>query len=278
MPLASATENKAIYTDLHDRIIEKRFQAQSPIRRYAHHTQYDAFIELIPPGSTVVDAGCGEGVLSVLLAKHGCIVTGIDLSEPNVAAAKKYAEEQGVADRTTFLVGDAENLPVADKSFDYAVSSHVLEHLPDFQKGAAELSRIAAKRVIVAIPTCLNPAATVLLGQDKYWSFSRRTPYAFFVGLWRIISHFVRGEEGVNEGYAGRSDLIHIWRFPWRGKERLNRANMRVINYRGSSYIFPYFPFLIPASKFLLTMRWWPVIRNLGYGTTYVCEPLNAVK
>lgn len=273
--LLDSDGNKAVYTQLHDEILEKRFNSTSPIRRHAHHTQYQAFVDLIPAGATVLDSGCGEGIMCVMLAKKGCIVTGVDLSEPNVAACKKYAEEQGVGDKTTFLVGDAERLPAADKSFDYVVSSHVLEHVPDFSKGAAELARVAKKQVIAAIPTCLNPSAMVLLGGDKYWTFSRKTPYAFFYGLLQVLWALVTGQDGVNEGYAGRTDLIHIWRFPRRGKKSIEAGGLKVIRYRGSSYIFPYFPFLVPLSKLLLKGCWLPGLRNFGYGTTYVCEPVQ---
>ncbi len=269
----SSDDNKATYTQYHDQIIAKRFESPSPIRRHAHHAQYQAFVDLIPAGSTVLDSGCGEGVLSVLLAQKGCIVTGVDLSEPNIAACRSYALSQGVADRTQFLCGDAEKLPVPDQSFDYVVSSHVLEHVPDFSRGASELARVARKQVIIAIPTCLNPCAMVLLGQDKYWRFSRKTPFAFFSGLLQVCASFFAGEEGVNEGYAGRKDLIHIWRFPWKGKQAIEAGGLRVLRFRASSFIFPYFPFFLPVSRLLLRGCWLPVLRNFGYGTTYVCVP-----
>lgn len=273
MTLASADENKRIYSTLHDQIHSKRFNATSPIRRHAHAMQYQRFVDLVPPGSTVLDAGCGEGMLSVMLAKHGCIVTGVDLSEPNIEACKKYGADEGVSERVTFVVGDAEHLPAADRSFDYVVSSHVLEHLPDFVQGVREINRIATKGAVIAIPTCLNPSAMTLLGGDKYWSFSRRTPYAFFYGLFRVIVAFFTGEQGVNEGYAGRTDLIHIWRFPWRGKRLLQEGGLTVTSFRASSFILPYFSFLLPLTRFFERFLAAPVLRNFGYGTTYACVP-----
>lgn len=267
----SHEHNKAIYSAYHDQILEKRFHSASPIRRHAHHKQYQAIVRLVPAGATVLDSGCGEGVLSVLLAQKGCIVTGVDLSEPNVASCKRYAEEQGVADRTTFMVGDAEHLPVADTSFDYAVSSHVLEHVPDFRQGARELARVARKGVIAAIPTCLNGASLVLLGGDKYWTISRRTPYALPLGFLRVVRAFIAGEEGVNEGYAGNPDLIHIYRFPRVGKRLLEESGLKVRSYRASSIVFPYISALLPLSRLLEKGAHLPLLRNLGYGTTYVC-------
>lgn len=271
MTLATATENKEIYTQHHDKILEKRFLSSSSIRRHAHHTQYNAFVEYIPAGSTVLDSGCGEGVLSVLLAQKGCIVTGIDLSEPNIVAAKKYAASLGIADKIQFLEGDAEHLPVADASFDYVISSHVLEHIPDFVKGVTELKRVAKKEVLVAIPTCVNLCSFVQLGGDKYWTFSRRTPYAIFLGALRVLWAYISRADGVNESYAGRPDLIHIFRFPRIGIQLLEQGGLKVRKYRASSFTIPYFPIFLPLTRVLEKFVWSPVLRNFGYGTTYVC-------
>ncbi len=273
MTLASPEENKRIYSGLHDRIREKRFQAPSPIRHHAHNRQYKMFLDHIPSGSTVLDAGCGEGMLSVMLAKHGCIVTGSDISEPNIAACKEYAKEEGLEGQINFFVGDLENLPVDDKSFDYVVSSHVLEHIPDFVQGVREINRIARKGAVIAIPTCLNPCALVLLGKDKYWTFSRKSPYAIFVGFFKVLWALVTGQEGVNEGYMGHMELVHIWRFPWRGKWLLEQGGLKVKGFTATAYILPYLPFLLPLTRFMERFSSAPFMRNFGYGTTYVCEP-----
>lgn len=272
--LATPERNKQLYSELHDQILQKRFHAESPIRRHAHHRQYNIFTELIPPGATVLDAGCGEGVLSVLLANHGCRVTAFDISRPNVEAAKNYVKASNVTDRVEVLIGDTERIPVPDRSFDYVVSSHVLEHVPDFVQGAKELSRIARKQVIIAIPTCISIGAWSLLAHDRYWQVSRRSLYAVPLGFLRVCRALFMGEEGVNEGYGGRKDLIHIWRFPWKGKELIERGNLRVLRYGCSAVIFPYLSCLLPLTRLLEKFAWSPVMRNMGHGTTYVCEPV----
>src|SRR5258708_2007439 len=49
-----------------------------------------------PEGLTVLDAGCGEGYLSRMLAKAGATVTGLDFSAPLIAAAKEVNWTDGL--------------------------------------------------------------------------------------------------------------------------------------------------------------------------------------
>lgn len=265
-------KNQHIYKDLHDKIIEKRFNSVFPIRKHAHHTQYKAFVDAIPAGSTVIDVGCGEGVLSILLAKKGCIVTGVDVSEPNIIACNEYAAKEGVADRVTFILGDAEHVPVEDNSYEYAISSHVLEHIPDFVQGVKELRRISSNAVIAAIPTCINLCSFVQLGGDRYWTFSRKTPFAIFLGAARVLYACITKADGVNETYAGNKDLIHIFRFPSVGKKLLEQGGLHVESFKASSLTLPYIRSLIPLSRWLEKFAHTPVLRHCGYGTTYYCN------
>jgi methylase of polypeptide subunit release factors len=62
---------------------------------------------VIEPGSVVIDAGCGSGVLSIVAAKLGAqMVYGVDPAAETVEVATANAEAQGVSDRTTFYQGD----------------------------------------------------------------------------------------------------------------------------------------------------------------------------
>jgi methylase of polypeptide subunit release factors len=61
----------------------------------------------IEEGSTVIDVGCGSGVLSIIAAKLGArMVFGLDAAEDTVEVATVNAEAQGVADRTSFHRGN----------------------------------------------------------------------------------------------------------------------------------------------------------------------------
>jgi SAM-dependent methyltransferase len=75
--------------------------------RPSHTSQTLAAALRIEPGDTVVDAGCGSGVLSFVAARLGAArVTGTDLSEEAIVVARENARRLGLADRVEFRRGN----------------------------------------------------------------------------------------------------------------------------------------------------------------------------
>ena len=260
---------KNFYRTYADKICDKRLKSPYPLRNYVHWTNYFSILKHIKPEEKVLEVGCGEGILSILAAKKGAKVTAIDISEPNLQAAKKYALNESLND-IEFIEADAENLPFEDNSFDTGIADNVLEHLPSFERGLAEIKRVTKKRAIIALPTCLNPCTWCLLGGDNFWKFSRRTPFAIFVGFLKVI--FGIFGEGINEGYGGKKELPHLWRYPWIMKKELKRAGFKIISFEAGSICLPYFSFLLPLIKFLDKFRNKPVLRNSGFGAIIVVD------
>jgi len=93
----------------------------------------------VRPGEQVLDVATGTGALATRLARGGGAVTGIDLAPALVATARRLAAEAGLD--ITFEVGDAEDLPVEDASFDVVTSSVGTMFAPDHPRVAAELAR-----------------------------------------------------------------------------------------------------------------------------------------
>ena len=83
-----AADIKDFYQTYGDRIVDKRLNSPYPLRRYAHRMGYETIARLVKPGDRVLDAGCGEGVLSWYLAEQGATVTAMDISRPNLENAK----------------------------------------------------------------------------------------------------------------------------------------------------------------------------------------------
>lgn len=91
----------------------------------------------------ILDVGCGAGFFSVLLAKEGYQVTGVDLTPDMIENARILAaEEKTVCD---FLVMDAENLSFADESFDVVISRNLTWTLPDVKSAYREWVRVLKK-------------------------------------------------------------------------------------------------------------------------------------
>jgi ubiquinone/menaquinone biosynthesis C-methylase UbiE len=79
-------------------------------------------------GKKLLEIGSGLGTDSVQFARSGAHVTCLDLTPESIALAKKHFEIRGL--EGDFVVGDAENLPFPDNTFDVIYASHILEHTP----------------------------------------------------------------------------------------------------------------------------------------------------
>ncbi len=85
----------------------------------------EAELEMLPEtmhGLNAVELGCGTGYVSAWMARRGATVTGIDLSEQQLATARRLAREHDVD--VEFVHGNAEATPFAGGQFDFAVSEY----------------------------------------------------------------------------------------------------------------------------------------------------------
>lgn len=94
-----------------------------------------ALIETLPPG-TVLDAACGTGRYSTVLADHGHEVIGVDQSGAMLDIARKKLT---AAD---FREGDLTALPLPDRSVDAVVCALALVHVPDLSCAMREFARV----------------------------------------------------------------------------------------------------------------------------------------
>jgi 2-polyprenyl-3-methyl-5-hydroxy-6-metoxy-1,4-benzoquinol methylase len=138
----------------------------------------DELFELAAPAS-VLDVGCGEGVLVHEWAQRLAArdpadaprVVGIDLEEESIQAG--WAERQ--APNLEYRVMEAANLPFAENEFDLASAIEVLEHVPDPEHTVGEMARCAKRHLLVSVPR--EPLWRMLnMARGAYWPALGNTP------------------------------------------------------------------------------------------------------
>ena len=90
----------------------------------------------------LLDLGCGSGRASLPFAQNGVKVIGLDISEQMVLRAKRKSEKLGIKDHVDYVVGDSENLPFRQNSFDAVLAFGVLHHVPTPQKMLHQMSKV----------------------------------------------------------------------------------------------------------------------------------------
>jgi SAM-dependent methyltransferase len=113
-------------------------------------TDFDVLDRLVQPaGKDVVDIGCGGGALVRQLAGLGARAVGVEISEQQLAAA---VEQDGRAG-ARYLVGRAQQLPLADGAVDVAVFMRTLHHVPPrhMRQALREAARVLRPRGVVYV-------------------------------------------------------------------------------------------------------------------------------
>ena len=99
-------------------------------------------------GETVLDIGSGTGALTFAIASAAptARVTGVDPAAPYVA----FARSKVTTERVQFVVGDAQALQFADRSFDRVLSLLVMNFIPDHAKALREMRRVTRPDGVIA--------------------------------------------------------------------------------------------------------------------------------
>jgi len=138
--------------------------------------EFEVVFSIVGPlkGRRLLDVGCGDGVYLVEAARRGACVTGTDLSEPMLLAARRRATNEGVD--VTLSLADAQALPFGDGAFDVIVATTILCLVPDALRVLDEMARVLA------------PGGRLVLGELgrwNTWSAWRRVRGWFGSPTWR---------------------------------------------------------------------------------------------
>jgi 2-polyprenyl-3-methyl-5-hydroxy-6-metoxy-1,4-benzoquinol methylase len=136
-----------------------------------HSTLDELWAKAAP--SSVLDVGCGEGVLTLEWAERlgdGRIV-GLDLDDPKLRAEW----EQRSRANLEFRAEEATRLSFADGEFELASAIEVLEHVPEPEATLAEMARVASGHLLVSVPR--EPLWRALnMARGAYWRHLGNTP------------------------------------------------------------------------------------------------------
>jgi len=102
---------------------ERNWAAQSP--SWGMWGIPEAELHLLPDdmaGMDAIELGCGTGYVSAWMARRDARVVGIDISEEQLATARRLAAEHNVD--LTLIHGNAETVPYPDGAFDFAISEY----------------------------------------------------------------------------------------------------------------------------------------------------------
>ena len=132
-------------------------------------SEYDFILGAIrsySAGGAVLDYGCGIGLMSMLLAKNGFTVTGVDISEQFIESAKSRF---GKHPSMTFEVIDGLPLRFPEGAFDVVASSDVLEHCTGIDDILREFKRLLRPGglLVIETPNMLSPLARLKLIGEK---------------------------------------------------------------------------------------------------------------
>jgi 2-polyprenyl-3-methyl-5-hydroxy-6-metoxy-1,4-benzoquinol methylase len=100
--------------------------------------------------ASVLDVGCGEGVLTEQWADRiapGRII-GIDLDDPKLTAEWDGRRRPNL----TFAPMEVERLAFADNEFELVAATEVLEHVTEPERALAEMARVASRHLLVSVP------------------------------------------------------------------------------------------------------------------------------
>jgi ubiquinone/menaquinone biosynthesis C-methylase UbiE len=141
---------------------DKKSESYESVRRSLVFRVYDAitwkYLEPYIPMSTdslVLDAGGGNGRWAIPMAKKGCRVVLVDISEGMLNIARQRVAAEGLHDRIEVRKGDIRKLDYPDETFDFVFSDHTLFLFDNPDEAVRELTRV------------LKPGALIILSAQN---------------------------------------------------------------------------------------------------------------
>lgn len=192
--------------------------------------------ENLPADATVLDVGCGNGIISRGIGSKGFRVQGIDISEKAIAKARALNTFPNV----TFEVISAEQLVADGKKYQAVICSEVLEHLnhPENLLHTLYQSLTENGLLIVTVPNGRGPRE--LLVTRPVINMERKKNF-----MWKMMttSKKILGYSGTTI-QSDADDLTHVQFFSKKSLYQLaTENNFQIVDFNVTNFIDDVFPF-----------------------------------
>jgi len=129
-------------SEIQGELWSKESQDWATLQEPMHKPLWEAMLDLalVGSGTRILDAGCGGGGASVLAAKRGAQVSGLDAAEGLVTFAR------GRVPKGDFRVGDIESLPFEDEVFDVVFAANSVQFSENRIVALSELGRVCKQK------------------------------------------------------------------------------------------------------------------------------------
>lgn len=151
-----------------DEVEARKYFVEPHIPRFAEFERWR--------GKKVLEIGCGIGTDTVNFARHGALVTAVDLSPQSLQLARQRVEVYGLQESVRFYAGSAEELAsfVPVESYDLIYSFGVIHHTPHPERVLQQMQRYARPGTTIKIMVYHQRSWKVLgillgYGKGQFW-------------------------------------------------------------------------------------------------------------
>ena len=192
--------------------------------RAASHWQREALSGSPLLGLSVLDIGCGGGLLCEPMARLGGQVTGIDAAERNIATARLHAAGQGLA--IDYRATTAETMAESGAQFDLVLALEIIEHVADVDLFLKSVGRLVRPGGLVFLSTLNRTAkawALAIAGAEYALRWLPRGTHD-----WRKFVKPSEAVRGLRDGGIEAQEIVGVVYHPLSRAWSLNKRDLDV--------------------------------------------------
>ncbi len=176
----------------------------------------DLFSKVFKGRKRILDVGTGTGFVASILSRLGHEVVGLDISRGMLEVARRKCDVE-------LVMGDAEDLPFDDGSFDAVVCRHLIWTLPNPKKALKEWARVAREKVVVIdgkwLDSSISTRVRKAIGRILIGIYERRNPLKGFHyrrQIRKFLPYYGGAETGeIVEMFKSAGLRPRIWDLMW---------------------------------------------------------------